>query len=1116
MITIKNGRARSERTADEIEAMLAQELGQLTPAERATFDLILEEMKGKKAVGGKSLLDVIGGAEYKTPPVDIRTFVQDPYYLGHTCDSVYPKLLDDLVELFEGGGYVEVILTGSIGWGKTFLASIGLCRILYEISCLKDPHSSFGLARDSNIAIVCFSINESLAAKVVYENIVTKIKASPYFQQHFPFEPTKKELRFPGNVWVAPRASTDTSALGLNTISAIIDECLLGSSQVLLADGQTRQLASLVGPDGFDVRTFDFPSDRTEVARAYAKQSTDQRSYELTMEDGSVLAGSWNHPVAIRERGGSLRFKMICDISPGDEVISYGEEGRKAAGVAKEVVERGGQEEDWGEECIFRQDTLTGNAGEDRSRASRDENASSFRRVAKEVIGGFEGEKQRQEEVDGVPDQSLYADEAVMGRGKDYRLDRDPRACESELRQDDIAGAQRGSFPSTTREQSFGRDQAHNVRKAPRKTNAYGGFQAAVVGAQSSSNGYFYSLRRGQAEDFAIQCLEQASRRLSIHRLGRDDQDGQGWVQEFLGASRNGDYELRRRNTELRLREAGRTARNSGRKKALDVARFRCDVQEPTTQKSGGSQTAWLCAGTQRDHEAQRRDRVLRGARLGLRDMGRVLSVVRVVSKRDLGMQPTYDVAVPGFEVFVANGILVHNTNFLAKRKTVIGEESRADTIYHAIKRRMKSRFEKQGKLPGMLFLVSSKKTDDDFTAQRIKESMNEATTFVRDYSIWDVKPAEDFKSKCFWVLCGNSETASRLLTDEEYEKYKDNVPEGSVLISVPEDFRHDFEADLDGAIKDIAGIAVVAVRPFIQRREKLREAIDPQLFHPFSTVIYDMSKGGRFIWEKMVALRTERGPGRLDYQRQRPIIDPTAARHIHIDIGLRKDRLGFVMAHVSGWKEVIRKGEDSREFSERAPVYTVDLALQVIPAIGGEVLLSEVRHLVYDLTDHGYMITTVTADQYQSAEMLQVFTSKGYRAQLISVDATPAPYDNLKSAIYEGRLRMYEYPVLMRELVHLQEDLTGNRRKIDHPSGESKDVSDALAGSLYTLSQLRLQQPLPILKSVQYAHDSWLEEQRHAQLAGDRQAGVNSNLLPAFLAGSGDDDGWESPWRPR
>lgn len=677
MITIKNGRSRSVRTPAETETLLEADIGRLSVAEREVLNLILADLRnqGRIAPGEKSLLDVLGGAEYKTPPVDMKTFVKDPYFLGQTCSMIYPKLLEDLIELFDGG-YHEAIWTGAIGYGKTFAASIGLCRVLYEISCLKDPHASYGLAKDSNIAIVALSVNENLATKVVFENIVTKIKASPYFEEQFPFEPTKKELRFPHNVWIAPRSTTDTAALGLNIIAGIIDE-----------------------------------------------------------------------------------------------------------------------------------------------------------------------------------------------------------------------------------------------------------------------------------------------------------------------------------------------------------------------------------------------------------------------------------------------------SNFIPTKKTMTGEENRADALFNQMKRRMKSRFERQGKLPGMMFVVSSKRTNEDFTAKRIKEAFTDPSVFVRDYATWDVKPEDYFNTKRFYVLCGNADIGSKILDDAQYARYKDNVPDGAVLVDVPEDYRHDFESDLEGAIRDVAGIATVAIRPYIQRREKISEAVDPLLSHPFSTKFYDMSKGGTFLWDKMVSVRTERAPGRVEFQRNRPILNPHAARHLHIDIGLRKDALGIVMAHVEGWKDVIRRTEDGREFVEKAPKYCMDFALRVIPPIGGEIVLSEVRHLVYDLVAHGYTLTSISFDSWQSVDSIQQFTAKGLNAQTVSVDTDPLAYDTLKTALYENRIRMYDYEHLKHELTMLQEDYTGRKRKIDHPPNGSKDVSDALAGAIFTLSQQKLVQPLPIMRGSSYSPDTWMEEQRQSALAGNKEAG--SKTLPPFLVGNGGGSGdWNDPWK--
>ena len=141
------GRVRSEQTPEELSKLLNDEFEGLSPEEKETVLLCLKEindpaftqLQESQGEAPARIIDVLNEAEYKTQPVDIETFVMDPYYLGKTCDVLYPKLLADMKELFSGN-YGEAVLTGSIGWGKTFFASIAVCRILYELSCMRDPH----------------------------------------------------------------------------------------------------------------------------------------------------------------------------------------------------------------------------------------------------------------------------------------------------------------------------------------------------------------------------------------------------------------------------------------------------------------------------------------------------------------------------------------------------------------------------------------------------------------------------------------------------------------------------------------------------------------------------------------------------------------------------------------------------------------------------------------------------------------------------------------------------------------------------------------------------------------------------------------------------------------
>src|SRR5690606_30650992 len=108
--------------------------------------------------------------------------------LGGDRGQLYPGLIDILVEVFEGD-YEEVYLDGAIGWGKSTLAECAVARMLYELSCLKNPQMFYGLDPSDTIAVLNVSVNKTQAKKVVYHRLKERIKASPYFREVFPFDP---------------------------------------------------------------------------------------------------------------------------------------------------------------------------------------------------------------------------------------------------------------------------------------------------------------------------------------------------------------------------------------------------------------------------------------------------------------------------------------------------------------------------------------------------------------------------------------------------------------------------------------------------------------------------------------------------------------------------------------------------------------------------------------------------------------------------------------------------------------------------------------------------------------------------------------------------------------
>ena len=171
----------------------------------------------------------------------------------------------------------------------------------------------------------------------------------------------------------------------------------------------------------------------------------------------------------------------------------------------------------------------------------------------------------------------------------------------------------------------------------------------------------------------------------------------------------------------------------------------------------------------------------------------------------------------------------------------------------------------------------------------------------------------------------------------------------------------------------------------------------------------------------------------------------------MHIDPALSGDSLGMAMGYVDGWIEVERRGHDGELYTDVQPLIVVDFILKVAP--GNEpIFLPDIRALLYEFMANGFHLIGFSTDQFQSAEMRQQMQAHGVRnVQLISVDRKTDPYEYLKAALYEGRVKMYRYEPLIEELERLEFDAT--RNKVDHPKNGSKDVADALAGMVYGLS---------------------------------------------------------------
>lgn len=431
------------------------------------------------------------------------------------------------------------------------------------------------------------------------------------------------------------------------------------------------------------------------------------------------------------------------------------------------------------------------------------------------------------------------------------------------------------------------------------------------------------------------------------------------------------------------------------------------------------------------------------------------------------------DTSIIGMNIF---GGIIDEVNFWGKvKKSNLnfgkhwGTESKSGRLFDSVRRRMKSRYIKKGKLPGILMLISSKTTKDSFTEQFIRKekALGNNSTFVRDRSILDMK-RDSFGSKTFKVLIGTVDYPSRILIEgEDVSNLADPM-----VIEIPDDFRVDFENNLEESLRDIAGVSTIAISNFISKLEKINEIVDPLRFHPFQCpllddpTIWDSRKPYRINWH---SLCTQKDNGEWI-----PKLNPDAPRHVHFDPAYTGDAFGLCIAHIGGMQPVQKEGE----IIEYQPIFVVDFILAIQGSKEEEVINRNVRELCYEFSTHGFHLAEFSMDTYQSREMIQSLELQGYKAGVYSVDTgissrgenvvstavgkvpkAKQAYWYLRSAIYENRVKCYDYPRLLMELRKLED----SPEKVDHPEGESKDLADALCGCVWTLFRSKNMVDLPL-----------------------------------------------------
>lgn len=152
--------------------------------------------------------------------VDFKTFVTSDKYMGVT--NIYPFWMRELADF--GPNISSLLLTGSLGGGKSTLANLALCYRLYLLFLHGDVARYFHMVPGSPISFLYFSVSMSIAKKSGFQQLRNFIDQSRWFKENYPRnKKVDSSILFSNNVSV-DYASNEQHAIGRNVAGFILDE----------------------------------------------------------------------------------------------------------------------------------------------------------------------------------------------------------------------------------------------------------------------------------------------------------------------------------------------------------------------------------------------------------------------------------------------------------------------------------------------------------------------------------------------------------------------------------------------------------------------------------------------------------------------------------------------------------------------------------------------------------------------------------------------------------------------------------------------------------------------------------------------------------------------------
>ena len=356
--------------------------------------------------------------------------------------------------------------------------------------------------------------------------------------------------------------------------------------------------------------------------------------------------------------------------------------------------------------------------------------------------------------------------------------------------------------------------------------------------------------------------------------------------------------------------------------------------------------------------------------------------------------------------------------------------------LYQEMRDRRESSFSKAPKRTGMLTFTSSPTDEGDVLSEIILDTENNGIpgVLIRDnIARWEAR--EEDMDDYFEFFLG-SDTKDPCIVDEMLELKPEEL-DRVIQIPAKADYYAQFRSDPYLAIQNIAGRRTMPSMALFNTVASFEKVFckEQDIFTTDTPKI--TVESFRNLEDFMYADKKNyfRNPDR-----------PDCYRYIHLDMAYKCDRFGLASVYSDRVKYT---AEDGHEIYVRK--YFVDFCLGIESQNKEAVDILKILEFVYSLKEKGYPLKLVTTDNHQGEIARQLVAKRGgVRTEYLSMEKDKAPYLNLKNTIISEALEGYKNPTLMRELRGLRE----SQKKIEKGKGYTDDMSDALAGALWSCSQ--------------------------------------------------------------